>query len=301
MFGSSSLNNAKGIFYAIISSSTFGLIPFFSLPLIVDEGLGLPTILFFRFLLSFLIMGGICILKKESFRIEKKHFLSVVWLGLLYAVTALCLIWSYKYIPTGIATTIHFIYPIVVSCIMMFYFKEKKSGVILLSAVLSLLGVALMCWVKGGMVNLVGVMIVSVTIFTYALYIVGINKSGVNKLSVEILTFYILLIGAVTFFFFAMLSTGIEPVKTASAWGNLFLLAFLPTVLSDLTLILAIKYAGSTITSILGSMEPFVAVCVGIFFLHESFSTINFFGLLLIVLSVVLVILFSRRNTFKES
>ncbi len=291
------LNNIKGIIYALISSGTFGLIPLFSLPLMNDMGIGLPTILFYRFVLSALMMGIICTIKKENLKISTQHLATIFGLGILYAATALCLIYAYKYIPSGVATTIHFIYPISVSLIMVLFFKERKSITLMLAAVLSLLGVAMMCWSNGtGAINPIGVIIASITVVTYAFYIVGINKTSVSSMNAEVLTFYILLAGAFIFMIFAMSTTGIEPVSGVSAWSHLVLLAFLPTVLSDLTLILAIKYAGSTITSILGSMEPLVAVFIGVIYFHEYFGLSSFFGLLLIIMSVVLVILFGNKT-----
>lgn len=282
--------------YALISSGTFGLIPLFSIPLMTDDGLGLPTILFYRFLFSTVMMGAICLLKRESLKISPKHLLTIFLLGLLYAATALCLIHSYQYIPSGVATTIHFIYPIFVSLIMVFFFRERKSVILFLAAILSLLGVGLLCWTEGTQINLTGVIIASITILTYSTYIVGINQTSVNKMSAEVLTFYILLAGAVMFTVYAFATGGVERIPSSGAWGRLVFLAFLPTVLSDLTLILAIKYAGSTVTSILGSMEPLVAVFIGVIHFSEYFAMNSFFGLLLIILSVTLVILFGGKN-----
>lgn len=291
------MKSFKGVIYALISSGTFGLIPLFSIPLMTDSNMGLPSILFYRFLFSTLLMGAICLFKKESFRISKKSLVTISWLGVLYAATAMCLIYSYKYIASGLATTIHFLYPIAVSFLMVAFFKERKSIVLFLAAVLSLIGVALLCWSGEGGVNLVGIAIASLTVITYSVYIVGINQSSVHKMNAEILTFYILLSGAVLFFIFAATSDGgVELIPDATALWRLSLLAFLPTVISDLTLILAIKYAGSTITSILGSMEPLVAVLIGVLYFSEYFNLNSAFGILLILVSVSLVIIFGKQK-----
>ena len=291
------MKSFKGVIYALISSGTFGLIPLFSIPLMTDSNMGLPSILFYRFLFSTLLMGAICLFKKESFRISKKSVVTISWLGVLYAATAMCLIYSYKYIASGLATTIHFLYPIAVSFLMVAFFKERKSIVLFLAAVLSLIGVALLCWSGEGGVNLVGIAIASLTVITYSVYIVGINQSSVHKMNAEILTFYILLSGAVLFFIFAATSDGgVELIPDATALWRLSLLAFLPTVISDLTLILAIKYAGSTITSILGSMEPLVAVLIGVLYFSEYFNLNSAFGFLLILVSVSLVIIFGTQK-----
>lgn len=289
------MKSFKGVIYALVSSGTFGLIPLFSIPLMTTSGMGLPSILFYRFLFSTILMGAICLFKKENFRISRKNIVTIGWLGMLYAATAMCLIYSYRYIPSGLATTIHFLYPIAVSFLMVAFFKERKSIMLFLAAILSLIGVALLCWSGGGSINLIGVAIASLTVITYSIYIVGINQSSVSKMNAETLTFYILLSGAVLFFLFAATSSeGVEFIPNTTAFWRLLLLAFLPTVVSDLTLILAIKYAGSTITSILGSMEPLVAVLIGVFYFSEYFNLNSAFGILLILVSVSLVIIFGK-------
>lgn len=291
------MKSFKGVIYALVSSGTFGLIPLFSIPLMTTSGMGLPSILFYRFLFSTILMGAICLFKKEDFRISGKNIVTIGWLGVLYAATAMCLIYSYKYIPSGLATTIHFLYPIAVSFLMVAFFKEQKSIMLFLAAILSLIGVALLCWSGGGSINMIGVAIASLTIITYSVYIVGINQSSVSKMNAEILTFYILLSGAVFFFLFAAISQeGVEIIPDTTAFWRLLLLAFLPTVVSDLTLILAIKYAGSTITSILGSMEPLVAVLIGVLYFSEYFNLNSAFGVLLILVSVSLVIIFGKAK-----
>lgn len=291
------MKSFKGIFFALISSGTFGLIPLFSIPLMNEDHMETSSILFYRFLFSAIMMGIICLFKKESFRVPSRTLLTIIGLGVLYAVTALCLIYSYHYIPSGVATTIHFLYPICVSFLMVAFFKERKSAALICAAILSLIGVALLCWSGNGGLNLKGVAIVSITIFTYASYIVGINQTEAGKLNSEVLTFYILLCGAFLFFFFDAFSSGLQPIPSFSAAGKLIGLAFLATVISDLTLILAIKYAGSTITSILGSMEPLVAVLIGVLYFHESFGLNSFLGVTLIILSVALVILFGQKKS----
>lgn len=45
------MNSLKGIFYGIVTSVTFGLIPLFTLPL-MQKGMEFDSILFYRFLLQ---------------------------------------------------------------------------------------------------------------------------------------------------------------------------------------------------------------------------------------------------------
>lgn len=290
------MKSFKGIIYALVSSGTFGLIPLFALPVLKAGQMELPSVLFYRFLFSTIIMGAICIIKKENLRIGLNNVVSISFFSLLYAATALCLTFAYTLIPTGIATTIHFLYPIFVSFLMVTFFKEKKSLVLLLAAIISLLGVGLLCWNGVDNINTKGLLIALLTVLTYGLYIVAINQSKAGKIKAEVLTFYILLFGAIIFFFFAIGTKGIQAIPDQPSWIRLLLLAFLPTVVSDLTLILAIKYAGSTITSILGSMEPLVAVLVGVYCFNEYFDLYTFTGIVLVIVAVALIIIFSKSK-----
>jgi drug/metabolite transporter (DMT)-like permease len=287
----------KGILLGLLSSGTFGLIPFFSIPL-MREGMGIPSILFYRFLFSAIIMAPVCCLSgNKNIRVGFRNFAVLFILAVFYACTSLGLIWSYSYIPSGVTTTVHFLYPVLVAFIMMFFFKEKKSLSVLFSALLSFAGVALLCWGDADRtLELSGVYIALTTVITYALYIVGVNKFGLDRIHSLVVTFYVLSFCAIFFGIYALLSTGIEPVRQGMEWFNLIVLAFLPTVVSDYALIVAIKYAGSTVSAILGVMEPVVAVCMGVLFFSEHFSLYSFLGLFSVLFAVVTVVV-SRGRT----
>ena len=69
------------------------------------------------------------------------------------------------------------------------------------------------------------------------------------------------------------------------------MLALIPTVVSNLALVRAVKSIGSTLTSVLGAMEPVTAVCVGIFLFGEAFTTSIGVGIALIIVAVMVIIL----------
>lgn len=285
----------EGIIYALVSSSTFGLIPLFAVPILMMGTLSGPSILFYRFGLAALFIGLIGLVQRKKFRINFKQGTKLTVLGWFYAGTAMWLLESYSMIPSGIATTIHFLYPVLVTLIMVTFFKEPKSVWIFGAAAVSIAGVALLNW-TGGKVNYEGIATVLITVVTYAIYIVGINKSGVDKMDPIPLTFYVLLSGALMFAAYAEMTTGIEPIGDWKTGLNLALLAFVPTVLSDLTLVMAVRRVGSTVTSVLGSMEPLVAVVVGIVCFAEPFGLKSALGLVLIIGAVIVVILKSGNK-----
>ena len=118
------MRRLEGIGYAVLSSATFGLIPLFSIPL-MNEGLGPNMVIFYRLLFAAVIMGISGLIQKRSFKVDRQHWLSLLGFGSLYIFTASVLLLSYHYIDSGVATTIHFLYPIVVTLIMVMFFDEK--------------------------------------------------------------------------------------------------------------------------------------------------------------------------------
>lgn len=297
-------NKATGVASAVLSSITFGLIPLFTISLLA-AGMGSPTILCYRFAIAAIAMAVIMLLSRRSFKLAANKLFVVVVLAILYASTAILLLESYKYIPSGIATTIHFLYPLAVVLTMSWFFKERMSRSIYIAVLISLFGVALLAWgnhTEGDFQR--GVTFALLTVVTYAAYIIGVNRSRASKIDSVVLTFYVLAFGAVLFFLYAMATTGIESVHRLSNWRDLIMLALVCTVLSDYTLILAIKRIGSTQTSILGSMEPLTAVVVGVVYFGEHMDTTSVVGLILIIVAVVMVIVQStglREQTTAET
>ncbi len=288
--------NITGVAFAIISSATFGLIPLFSIPLL-GRGIGSPTILCYRFLLAALAMAVVMLLTHRKFRLELSKLGTVAILSILYASTAILLIESYDYIPSGIATTIHFLYPLAVTLTMSWLFGEKTTATTYIAVVVSLVGVGLLAWgnhTEGDFHK--GVTLSLLTVISYAAYIIGIMRSRASTIDSLVLTFYVLVIGAALFFIYALSTTGIEAIHHWSDWRDLVMLALICTVLSDYTLILAIKRIGSTLTSILGSMEPLTAVIVGVVYFGEHFDSSSVAGLILIIVAVVLVIARADRS-----
>ena len=285
------MNNLKGFLYGIATSVTFGLIPLFTLPLMA-KGLIFDSILFYRFLLATAALGVMMLLKKETFRIQMRDVPVLILLGLLYTGSAMFLFWGYNLMGAGVATTIHFTYPIFVTLLMFVFFREKASWITWLAILLAIAGVAKLS-IKGSELTLdpLGMLIVVLSAMAYASYIIVVNKSRVRSMNGRKLAFYVFIVSTLLFAVKAMSNEGIQPVPDALSWINLFLLAVVPTVISNITLVLAVHHIGGTLTSVLGAMEPVTAVCIGAFVFQEEFTWQSGFGILLIITAVTLIIL----------
>lgn len=292
------MNRIKGILYAAVSSSTFGLAPFFSLTLLL-AGFSAFEVLSYRWGVATiaLTLFGWC--SGCSFRLEKKDFLVVLLLSLLRAVTSFSLLIAYQNIATGVASTIHFMYPLAVSLVMMYFFQEKKSLWVMFAVFMSLLGAALLSSgeleAKNGD-TIVGLVAACVSVFSYAGYIVGVRMTRAVRINSTVLTCYVIGLGTVLYFIGALTTSGLQLVADGYTWLIIWGLALPATAISNITLVRAIKYAGPTLTSILGAMEPLTAVVIGVFVFKELFTLNSAIGIILILLAVSVVIFRKQKN-----
>ncbi|WP_298071885.1 DMT family transporter [uncultured Bacteroides sp.] len=281
----------------IITGITYGLNPLFAVPL-MKEGASIESILFFRYVIAVLFLGVFLLLRKHSFRVSWKQAGVLLALGLLYTTSSLTLFEAYKYIASGLATTIIFLYPVLVAIIMVFL-KVVPSWPVWLSIGLTFVGVAIMTQNDASQaVDPTGLLLSFASALVYALFIVIINRSKViGNISNSLLTFYALSVG--TFVFLgkiAMSDTGVTTGLTGhTVWLNLVGLAVLPTIVSTAMLAIATRNIGATKASVLGVFEPVTAILVGTFAFGEVLTTNIVIGILISMAAITFMIAMTKR------
>lgn len=285
------MNKLNGFLYGIISSASFGLIPLFAIPA-MQHGMDFMNVISYRFLFATISLAVLLKIRKVSFGIQKSDLPTLLLLSFFYIISSVFLLWGYKFMPSGVATTIHFMYPVVTTVIMMLFFHEKNSVARSLAILMAIAGVYSLSYSDSkGETDLLGVVIVLISAVGYALYLVAVGQRKNQSLKGLKLTFYVFLFSTIILLA-GMLSTGnMHPIPDYTTAGNLLLLAIIPTIVSNLTLIEAIKYIGATRTSVLGAMEPVTAVVVGIAVFGETFTVSIAIGIMLIVSAVTIIIL----------
>ena len=281
----------------IITGITYGLNPLFAKPL-MNAGASTEAILLFRYGIAVILLGAYLLLKKENFRITLKQAGVLLSLGLLYTASSTFLFEAYKYIASGLATTLVFLFPAMVAIIMVFL-KVVPSWPVWLSIAATFAGVMIMTGGAGTeTVNPLGVWFSIASAFVYALFIVIINKSKViSSIPNSLLTFYALLTG--TFFFIgrclfsgADLTAGLDG---GMAWCNLIGLAILPTIVSTASLAVATRNIGATKASVLGVFEPITAILVGTLVFGEALTPNIIAGILISIVAVTFMIMLTKR------
>lgn len=281
----------------IITGITYGSNPMFAVPL-MNKGASIESILFFRYLFAVLILGIFMIVSRQSFRISMKQAGVLLTLGLLYTSSSIFLFDAYEYIASGLATTLVFLYPVLVAIIMVFL-KVVPSWPVWLAIAATFGGVLIMTQSDGTQtINPTGVILSIGSAFVYALFIVIINRSKtIANISNSLLTFYALTIGTIVFLCKIISSdtTITTGITNWQDWLNLLGLALLPTVISTSTLAIASRNIGATKASVLGVFEPITAIVVGTLMFDEPLTTNIIAGISISIIAVTFMISVTKR------
>ena len=227
----------------------------------------------------------------RSFAIQKGELWPLLMVGVFFVLSSITLFRSYLYMDSGIASTILFIYPVMVALIMAIFFKEKVSLQTWVCIAMALAGIGLLYKAPdGATLSTLGILFVLGSALAYTLYIITVNKTILKDVPSVKVTFYVILIGFIIFSVMVLLGGGLQTPTKWWLWLDLVAFALFPTVISMYCATKAIVYIGSTATAILGALEPVTAVLFGITLFGETLQGRGVAGLLLIIVSVTMVV-----------
>lgn len=296
----------KGYLFAALAAAAYGTNPVFAKPLYA-EGMNPDSVLLFRYLLALLLMGMMMLWGAwkgrrrgrsvaDTFRVSRHSLPQLVLMGLLMSASSILLFMSYNYMPVGIASTLLFVYPVMVAVIMTLCFHERMSWLVVACLGLVSVGVALLGKTDetdGGLYDrqsyLTGFALVMASSLSYAIYLVGLNKTRVRTIASMPVTFYVLLFGLTIYLFRIAMGVPLVLPHTWTMWLNCLGLGVFPTVISLIFTSLAIQNIGSTRTALFGAFEPVTAVALGVVVLGETISIQEALGMIIIFVSVSLV------------
>ncbi|MCS3101002.1 EamA family transporter [Bacteroides ovatus] len=285
-------NKTKGFIYGAIAAASYGMNPLFALPLYA-AGMSVDTVLFYRYFFATIVLGILMKMQHQSFALHKADVLPLVIMGLLFSFSSLLLFMSYNYMDAGIASTILFVYPVMVAVIMGIFFKEKISAITVFSILLALSGIALLYQGDGNKpLSTLGIIFVLLSSLSYAIYIVGVNRSTLKNLPTTKLTFYAILFGLSVYIVRLNFCTELQVIPSAWLWYRCIITRHPANCrITGLYRTGTIHYIGSTPTAILGALEPVTALFFGVLLFHEKLTPRLMMGILMIITAVTLIII----------
>lgn len=284
-----------GILLALASACSFGLIPLFATPLILS-GIAPETVALYRFGLASIILYPTFKFMNIRMKIGARQLGTLALLALCYFLDVQFFFYAFQYLASGLVATLEFLAPVLVMAIMFFFFHQKFHWQAGLAALIALPGVWLLSggmdtemWELANSDSLThsaamgkGIMLSLLAALFYALYLTGCETSSANLLHPLLLTFYIMLFGTLYCLVTALWTDSVVMPGTLPDIARAVLLAVVTAIFSNLTLVMAIKRAGSVLTSIMGVMEPLTALVIGICVFDEKLSLWMAIGALMV-------------------
>lgn len=280
----------KGYLCGIGAAVCYGTNPLGALYL-YEDNINANSVLFYRFALAVVMLGMLMMAQGKSLLVSMKELALLAVLGVVFSTSSITLYFSFCFMDAGIASTLLFVYPVMVAVIMAVLFKEKLSAAAIFAIVLALTGIALLYEGDGGAtLSTVGVLLVMLSSLSYAVYIVVVNKSTLRISSLK-LTFYVLFFGMLTILANSFI-TGIhiQMLTTPRMWMCALMLALLPTVFSLVLMVISVHEIGSTPTAVMGALEPLTAVVIGVMVFGEQLTLRLSVGIVLILVAVIIIV-----------
>ena len=276
----------KGYIYTALSAIIFGLMPLLT-KIIIARGTTSLTIAFFRVFYVTVVLFFVLKIKNIDLRLEKRDFLSAILTSIFGSgLTIIILNESYNYVDTGIATSLHFLYPLFVAILCCFFYGEKIKKKQIISLSFALVGI--ICFMSKGNGSLFGYFLAITSGLTYAFYLVKMDKTGLVKMNALKLSFYLALFTTIEIFTMNLFMQDVVFKMDAIAYGLLLVLALSSSFLATVLLQKGVLLLGSTRASFICLLEPVTSMIMGILWLNEALTFNKGLGGLAIIISLII-------------
>ena len=280
--------STKGALYVILSAVIFGCMPLMS-KFIYQGGVNAITLVLLRNALALPALAVILAIKKEPMAVtwvqaKKLTLLSLVGIML----TPVLLFSSYNFIPSGMATTVHFVYPVFVLVLCVVFWKEKLSIGKLMCVLLCTAGI-LAFYEPGQQSNIGGILIAFASGVTFAIYLVYLEKCRLGKMHPYKSMFYMASICSVGLLVGLLATGNLALPQDGKTWLLCVVFSLSLTLGATVLLQVGVQMIGSQKAAILSTFEPITSVVVGVAVFREQLTARNVIGVALILAAVILL------------
>ncbi len=288
----------RGILYAVLAAIIYGFTPVLA-RIAFDGGANSITVAFLRGGISIPVLLIILGCKKISLD-PGKHWGLILLTGVFgTGLTTLLLYQSYSYLSVGIATVLHYIYPLLVSVTCMVFFKEKINRWKVTSLVLCSIGIFMFIDSISSF-GIAGMFLALLSGATYAFYMICVDKSQLKDIDYFKLTLYLNFFMFIVAGIFGSFTGELNFSLTPKAW-ILCALVSLFIALGALPLTQqGIKLAGASTVAILSTLEPITSITLGTLILKEPISLLKLIGCIFIIVSILLIAISEAKRDLQE-
>ena len=285
----------KGVLFSVLSAVIFGTSPIF-FKTIATTGINTTTQVVLRSIVTMILAAVLAHRQKQPILLKGRLLVDALLAFVAgQGLTAILLNSSYAYLPAGMSTSLHFVYPSVVMLVSVLFFRERINAPKLIALFLSIAAIALMTDLSAHG-QIIGMILAIASGCSYAFYILYRERTPLRDIPVWTFAFWSSL-GCLIAAAALGISTNTLDVAGATVKGVSLLLLMVPlqSVLAVRLFQLGVRYSGSTAASLLSTMEPVTSTILGMLLLHETLGVNKLIGCAAIVLSVVLVVFGAQR------
>lgn len=271
----------------LLAAAGFGTIAVFG-KLGFEVGLNNPTMLGWRFPLAALLLWGAIAARRGHRHLTRPSTAVALGLGVAYTVLTAAFFWGLLYITAGLAVITLYTYPIYVFAIAVVFLGEGVTRRKLLALVLAIAGVVIIVGLDTSVVDVRGLLLVSVAAVAYAIYTTG-SRVAVADLRPDLLATVAMTGAAGLFAGYGLLTGTLVVPEGADQWGVVGGLALFGTALPVMSFAYGLERVEASRASVLTTLEPPVAVALGVVVLGEALSPGILVGGLLVLAGIVLI------------
>ena len=289
----SKYEKTAGLVFAFLSAASYGTLPVFSRIAHSFGFTGYVQVLARSIFAMFFLALTLAYLK-ESLSAPLNKIYKWILLGFFHTAASVTLFSSFSLIPIGVATTIHFTYPVIVTLFSVLFLKEKGSLKIFAALLLSVIGMAVLVYKGGNQFSIRGIILAGASGVLYSAYIIGLDMTGAKHENNFRLTFYLAL-SSVTILSVISIFSGFNQFQNLTInFKSLSVLAGIGMLGSYIALITfqkGVKFIGASKTSIISSLEPVISIYWGSIIFHEILTLKVIIGIVLILSATIIVVM----------
>lgn len=285
-----------GALYVILSAVLFGTMPLVT-KIAYQHASNAYTVVFGRYAFGALIAAAAIAARPGlSFRITSQQLWQLLLLSVFNVLTPLLLYLSYNTVDSGLATTLHFTYPVMVILLLRLCFHERLTGRKLLCTALCVAGVLLL-YAPEGRSDFVGVILAVLSGVTFSIFVVGLGRSALGPLSVLVTTFWLSLFASMEIGLGAALTGNLLLISQGwQAWAVELELGLMTTVLALALFQKGVFLCGEVSASLLSNFEPITGIAIGVLVFGEVLTPRTAAGVLCILVAATMTALTKRQH-----
>lgn len=291
-------DTVKGMGLTAGAGIIFGAFPIFT-ELYIRFGGDVDSFNLYGFILSVIILAVYMLIKRISFAIPKKSIFFVLLAGVFNVVTRVLLTYSYSYLDVGVATTLHFMYPLFAAVLGAIFFREKMPWYKWIAFVVASASVALFSTGNSGNAQLVGILLALSSAVCFALYMLTTEKANLAQLNPVVFVFYVCVVSTVGS---ALVGIGGGQMTLTVPWKAVIVLVVCAIFNNAIAFALqqqGVRFLGAAMAALFSLFEPIFSCIFGGIFLQQLIGWKAICGIVLILLALALIVILDDRKRRK--